>query len=258
MSLDCCAAPGQDRLVEMNRETLSGRDLAGALAWWREAGVGHDFADQPRTWVSEPEAIELSAAPLRNEPAPIPEVRIGGDPAGLPQTLDTFREWWLIEPSLDGGSIQGRIAPRGSTAAEVMVLVPHPEADDRECLLSGPQGKLIEAMLTAMQIAPDQAYLASALPRHTPHPDWVTLQRTGIAEVLARHIALAAPKRLITFGGNILPLLGHDPAKSGETLHEFNHEGRSIPLLPAMELGVLLGNPRRKASFWQRWLDWTR
>lgn len=242
--------------MELNRETLSGRDLAGALAWWREAGVGHDFGDEPRAWISA-EVAEPLAAPLRSELAPIPNVRIGGDPAGLPRTLDALQEWWLTEPTLDGGSIQGRIALRGSAGAEVMLLVPHPEAEDRETLLSGPHGKLLEAMLAAMQIAPDQAYFASALPRHTPHPDWDALLRSGIAEVLAYHIALAAPKRLIVFGGNILPLLGHDPAKSGQTLHEFNHEGRSIPLLPAMELGVLLGNPRRKASFWQRWLDWT-
>jgi DNA polymerase len=244
-------------MVELNRETLSGGDLAGALAWWREAGVAYDFGDEPRAWVSEPEAVELSAAPLRNEPAPIPAVRIGGDPAGLPQTLDAWREWWLSEPSLDGGAIHGRIAPRGSAGAEVMLLVPHPEAEDRDTLLSGPQGKLLEAMLAAMSIAPDQVYFASVLPRHTPLPDWAALARAGIAEILTHHIALAAPKRLIVFGGNILPLLGHDPAKSGETLREFNHEGRSIPLLPAMELGVLLGNPKRKASFWQRWLDWT-
>jgi DNA polymerase len=257
MSLDCCAAPGQDRMVELNRETLSGRDLAGALAWWREAGVGHDFADQPSAWISEPDAAEPETAPLRNQPAPVPAVRIGGDAATLPQTLDALRDWWLTEPSLDGGSIHGRIAPRGSAGAEVLLLVPYPEAEDRDTLLSGPLGKLLEAMLAAMNIAPDQAYFASVLPRATPHPDWTALQRAGIAEILAHHIALAAPKRLIVFGGNILPLLGHDPAKSGETLREFNHEGRSIPLLPAMELGVLLGNPRRKASFWQRWLDWT-
>jgi DNA polymerase len=138
-----------------------------------------------------------------------------------------------------------------------MLLVPFPEAEDRDRLLSGPHGKLAEAMLAAMGIAPEDAYLASVLTRHTPHPDWAALLRDGIGEVLVRHIALAAPRRLIVFDRNILPLLGHDPANSAQTLREFNHEGRTIPLLPAMDLGVMIDNPRRKASFWQRWLDWT-
>lgn len=243
--------------MNLEGETLNGRDIAGAIAWWREAGVDLGFGDEPQPWIAAAPAGEPEVAPVKPMPAPAPVVRIGGNASNLPASLEAFTPWWLSEPSLDLGQTHGRVPPRGSAGAVVMVLVPYPEAEDRDTLLSGPQGKLLEAMLGAMQIAADQAYFASVLPRHTPHPDWAALQQAGIAEVLARHIVLAAPQRLIAFGGNILPLLGHDPAKTGQISPEFNHEGQSIPLLPAMELGVLLGNPRRKASFWQRWLDWT-
>ena len=138
-----------------------------------------------------------------------------------------------------------------------MVLVPYPEAEDREHLLSGPQGTLVEAVLEAMGIGASGAYLASVLPRHSPHPDWVSLAADGLGEVLAHHIALAAPKRLIAFGSNILPLLGHDPANNADCSPVFNHESLTIPLLPAMSLTALLATPRRKAAFWRGWLEWT-
>lgn len=244
--------------MELSSETLSGRDIVGAFDWWREAGVDLDLADEPRSWISAPEAVEVEPSPLPAPQArPKPIERIGGDPAALPQSLDNFRAWWMAEPSLDGGMVHARVPPRGTGNAEVMALVPFPETEDSDRLLSGPHGKLLDAMLAAMGIAPDQAYRASVLTRHSPHPDWAALHAAGLGEVLARHIALAAPRRLIVFDGNILPLLGHDPANSAQTLREFNHEGRTIPLLPAMDLGVMIDNPRRKASFWQRWLDWT-
>jgi uracil-DNA glycosylase len=138
-----------------------------------------------------------------------------------------------------------------------MIVVPYPEAEDQDTLLSGPRGKLLGQMVAAMGLDESEVYLASAVPRYLPHADWAQLSVSGLDSVLARHIGLVAPARLIVFGQNILPLLGHDPTKTAETLHGFNHEGRSIPVLPAMDLGVLLDNPRRRASFWRHWLDWT-
>lgn len=241
--------PGQNSLTT---------SIAGALDWWREAGVDSDFADAPRSWLAEPEApVEAPQRPAAIAAPEPPPVQLGGERADWPRDLAAFAGWWLAEPSLDGGRSEGRVPPRGPAGAPVMVLVAHPEAEDRERLLSGPQGKLLDAMLGAMGIAPGAAYVASVLPRHAPHPDWAALARDGLGEVLDRHVTLAAPQRLIVFGTNILPLLGHDPANNGGSSPGFNHEGRTMPLLPAMELGVLGTNPRRKASFWQRWLEWT-
>ena len=100
---------------------------------------------------------------------------LGGERADWPASLAGLREWWLAEPSLDCAGNGPRIAPRGAADARLMVLVPMPEAEDRDSLLSGPQGKLVAAMLSAMGIAGDEAYLASALPCHAPHADWEML-----------------------------------------------------------------------------------
>jgi len=238
-------------------------EFAAALAWWRDAGVDGDWQDAPAGWLAEPAEVpapQPDAAPKPEsrkhaaEPAPPPAI----GPDSIPQDLQAFTRWWLAEPALDSGRISGRVTPRGPIEAEVMVLVGEPEREDEAAgrLLSGTQGRLLDAMLAAMGIAPDQAYVASALPRHTPHADWAAVQQQGMGQVLARHIALAAPKCLITFGGHILPLLGHDPANKPGALRRFNHEGRIVPLLPARALAAMLERPRWKSAFWRSWLEW--
>ena len=236
------------------------------LDWWREAGVDHAFADDPRSWLAEPEPAAAPAEPegAFSPPPPAPRPapahttvdRLAGLDS-LPATLAAFQAWWLAEPSLDGGQTAGRVAPRGVAGAALMVLVDHPEAEDQDLLLSGPQGRLLQAMFTAMGIGPEQAYIAACLPRHMPLPEWTALDAAGLGQVVRHHIALARPQRLLVFGRHISPLLGHDPTKSAEPLRHFNHESVSIPLLIAPGLANLAGRPRSKAGLWQAWLDWT-
>lgn len=234
-------------------------DIAAALDWWREAGVDLDFSDSPVDWLTPPERIEEEAPlaiPVRAtavEELAAPTVA----QADLPSTLEAFAGWWLTEPTLDGGRGGGRVAPRGPAGAELMVIVPDPEAGDRDILLSGPLGRLLDAMLAAMGVPGDSIYRASALPRHTPMADWADMARQGIGHVLRHHIGLVRPKRLVAFGSNILPLLGHDPAHSSAVLTLFNHEEGNIPLLAARELAALRERPRWKAGLWQGWLEWT-
>lgn len=229
-------------------------EIAAAFGWWREAGVDGDWLDAPRGWLAPPAGEAAApAAPIAAPPPaeiPPPSLEIPGDPA-------RFAAWWLSEPLLDNGQTAGRVPPRGVRGAEVMILVPEPEREDRDTLLSGPQGRLLGAMLAAMGIAPASTYVASVLPRHTPHADWQAVRVAGLGEVLSRHVALAAPKRLIAFTGNILPLLGHDPANNPDSSRQFNHGDGSVPLLAARELAALLERPRWKAGFWQSWLEWT-
>lgn len=241
-------------------------DIAAAMAWWREAGVDCHFADAPQQWLAPSEAAARGgedaasgvAAPLRKA-APKPPAaptRIGGDKALWPQDLTGFHEWWRTEPSLDSAPPTERVLPRGSIKAPLMVLVEQPEPEDSDCLLSGAAGRHLKAMLSAMGYAEDKVYLASALPRHTPLADWTALAANGLGEVVAHHIGLASPQRLLVLGNNLPPLLGHDPAQSAQPLRAFNHESRTIPVLSAPGLDAL-ARPRMKAQLWSRWLDWT-
>ena len=262
--------------VPHHSDPLRPGDLAAALAWWRDAGVDLDFADGPTRWLApaapsgngsaaalpdtarRPEAAAAAGtAPAASAALVAPAAPLGGDPSHWPDDLPGFARWWLEEPSLDDGQLAERVPPRGVAAPAVMILVPQPEAGDRETLLGGPEGALLAAILGAMGIDRDSAYIAAVLPRHTPMVDWAALATRGAGALLAHHIGLVRPQRLIVFGASILPLLGHTPTHNAQTLPSFNHHGGSVPLLAARELGALLARPAWKAGFWRTWLDWT-
>jgi len=234
-------------------------DITGALDWWRDAGVDLDFADEPTSWLAPPEIEGEPPAerrpPVAEAEAAPPPARL--DPASLPADLAAFSQWWLSEPLLCGGDRASRIAPQGPAGARLMIVVEEPEAEDRDALLSGPQGKLLDAILSAFGTRRDDVYLASALCRHTPGADWAALQARGLGQVLAHHVKLAAPERLFVLGGNVLSLIGHESPQRPAVLRSFNHEGGSIPLLASWALPALLGQPRAKPALWKAWLDWT-
>jgi len=245
------------------------RQIAAALDWWREAGVDLAYTDEPSGWL-QPAAQDAAAGsaaarnaarPAADTPPPAPIPRIGGDRSQWPQDLAQFRAWWLAEPTLDAGGSAPRVAPRGSEGARLMVLVPMPEPDDRERLLAGQEGALVDNMLAAMGIGADAAYVAAALPRHMAEPDWRALGDEGLGAILLHHLALARPERLLVLGRNILPLLGHDPAQSPAAIKQTAIQGAAeqalVPTLAGFAPGRLLENARQRALLWRRWLDWT-
>ncbi|MEO6040966.1 MAG: uracil-DNA glycosylase family protein [Croceibacterium sp.] len=231
--------------------------IAAAQGWWREAGVDLAFHDEPRAWLAPPpETRERPAAPVTGK-APQAPPAIGGDRAGWPRDLAAFPAWWMEEPSLDSGPSRGRVPPRGPHAAPLMIVVPMPEAEDREALLSGPQGRLVANMIRAMGFAPDQIYLASALPRHAPMPDWPQLAADGMGEILRHHVGLVAPERLLVLGNDVLPFLGHDWAQAAPAVSDLSILSRKLPVLSSYAPGRLVDHPRLRAELWRRWLDWT-
>lgn len=238
--------------------------IAAAFDWWREAGVDDDLANTPTDWLARPEETapapafpEMAVVPTRSQAPPPAAPVIAMDRSDLPGDLDAFNQWWLEEPKLDAGRTSDRIPPRGALRPEMMVIVPEPEADDEDRLLSGPQGQLLDAILAALNLDPAHTYIASILPRHTPMADWGEVTSRGLGITLVQHITLVRPQRLLVFGTNIPPLLQNDPAHNRASLRLFNHEDLSIPLFVARGLPALLERPRWKAMLWQGLLDWT-
>jgi DNA polymerase len=247
-----------------NSSTLQS-NIAAALDWWREAGVDATYVDEPRGWLSAPveaasetaaQATGTRSAVIEHKPAH-PQKQIGGPRDSWPGDLISFREWWLTEPSIDEGGLTPRIAAVGEVNPELMVLIAMPEQGDRETLLSGPHGRLLEGFLSAAGISTQQAYLASVLSRYTELPDWPTLASDGLGKLVAHHVSLVEPKRLLVLGRSILPLCGHDPAQGSATLTFFLHESGRVPLLAEVGLERLLGRAQLRARLWKRWLDWT-
>lgn len=236
------------------------QSIAAAQEWWRDAGVEFSYSEEPRGWLADDEPA--AAEPVRAEPVPVSPKQperppIGGDRSAWPQDLAGFAQWWLGEASLDESGTHPRIAPRVAAGAELLLLVPMPEADDGDTLLAGPQGRLLASFALAAGLAPDRVAIAAALPRHTPLPDWRALAANGHGEVLLHLLALAGPKRLIVFGRDVLPLLRHDPPQGAPVVSELTIQDRPLPVLSTYSPGRLLENARLRAGLWQRWLEWT-
>src|SRR3990167_7835686 len=165
--------------MDKSPEPTLAQQLAAAHDWWGGGGVDGAFSDQPRNWLEQPDAAaargedlppEAPSQPARPAEPELPP--LGGDGKHWPKALAALAPWWLGEGDLETGGAAPRVPPRGAADAELMVLVPMPEAGDGGRLLAGPQGKLVGNMLAAMGIGEDAAYLAAALPRHASHPDW--------------------------------------------------------------------------------------
>ncbi len=248
-------------------------ELTAALQWWELAGVTYDFADDATDWLAEAvpqpgagignsadkaaQTASTNAIPPKEQSGKeiVQRVNLLGD--SPPSSLSDFQTWWLEVPGLDAIGPRGRIAPRGVAAPQVMVLVPDPEAGDSASLLSGPQGRLLSNMLRAMGLDESQCYIASALPRHTPMADTVTLGAGGMDAVTLHHLGLVSPQKLLVFGSSTLPLLGRDVSEPYQSLREINYASSKVPTLVSEGLDSLLGMPQLKARFWRRWMEWS-
>ena len=238
------------------------------MAWWRDAGLSHDYADATSLWIeAEPAPAPSAAAPNRGAapgPAPVdatPPPAPIIDRADWPQDLAAFAPWWL-EDALPAPAGARRVPPRGPSGADLMIIVPMPEAEDTTDLLSGPRGRCLSAMLGAMGIPADAVYLASALPACDPLPDWADLAAQRLGELLAHHIALVAPRRVCVFGQSILPLLNHGPTQTTADLHIINQKGPANtaglpPIFGSPDLDLLVKRPAQRRRFWHDWLEWS-
>ncbi|PZT87917.1 MAG: hypothetical protein DI637_08590 [Citromicrobium sp.] len=107
-----------------------------------------------------------------------------------------------------------------------------------------------------MQVEPHDAYLASAIPAATGHPDWADLAARGLAGVTRHHCNLVAPGRILVFGRELAPLF--DIAADDRRKPQYLTLGeRQLPLLLAPSLEELSRTPQRRRTFWNSWLDWT-
>ena len=247
------------------RENSAEKAMEAVIGWWREAGGDYAYSDDASGFLAEPapdaaEEGEPAPVPVPPKRKPEPEKPAAptlGAPEDWPTTLHAFREWWIRAPELDAGATGGRIAPIGAARPELMVLVGQPEREDRDTLLSGPDGKLLSAFLRAAGLDEEKVYRAAILPRHDPAPDWQARHAAGFAALAWRHIALVRPERLLVLGQNVRSILQHDPAQRDVGLRGLNQDGLEVPILAGMGLAAMRKAPRTKAKLWRDWLEWT-
>jgi DNA polymerase len=256
-----------DSAASAERAPLALADaIEAALAWWRDAGVDGAMVDAPRDWLAAPEPRKKGSAKTgpgtaADSPGSIPQTpvetaQIGGGCSAWPATIGEFAHWWMQEPSLaPAGAV--RVPPAGPATPDLMVVVPMPEGDDHDALLTGKAGIMLDGLLAAAGLSRDAVYCAAALPARITAPDWNALALDGLGALLTHHITLVAPRRLIVFGQNgISTLLGNDSANKSPNLPVINHNGALLPSLFAYDLDAYVARPALKAGLWKSWLDW--
>ena len=269
LEVKTCADTMMQADTPETRDFDAAEALEGAIAWWREAGVDFDYSETPTQWLAEPESDDAVAAPKPAAPPPPPPATplsralqqdagppIGGAHENWPASLEKFREWWMTEPSLAEGSLDRRVPPRGVAGAKLCVLVPQPEPDDAEGLLTGGAGKLLTAMLQAMGVGAYEVYVASTLPAPMPMPEWSSLGARGLGDVTRHHLALAAPERVLAIGRAQLTLFDIAPEKVRDPL-VLECGDKTLPLLAAPDFSQIARSAARRANLWHRWLEWT-
>lgn len=249
-------------------------EIEAALGWWRLAGLSNDATDEANVWLDaetradppsdakgKPASSTSKQTENRQRPSGAQRIAVQDElhalpaPENWPKELDAFQAWWANGFAETG--TPSVPAPRGDANAATLFLVGQPEEADRAFLLAGRKGQMLAAIERAMGLAPENSYFASVLPRHTIQPDWTALAEGRMALLLRHHLALAVPRRIIVFGRRILPLLAHGAAQPPADLREFNHEGSSVPVMAAPDLGTLLRSAGQRRRFWHDWIEWT-
>lgn len=220
------------------------QELASALEWWRDAGVDTLTEDAARDWLAGPAAQRESAAEPVAAPAPA-EV--------LPDTLQAFVAWRLGDAAPEAEWLTPRIGPGGDAGAGLMVLTDMPEADDRDALMRGPEGRLLDAILAAIGESRDSIYLASVAVARPVTGQIPADQEARLTELARHHVALAGPARLLLMG-EAAKRVQHttDSSGFGNTEGVINQFVRNKEVVAIDHPRTMLRWPAKKAQAWNQ------
>jgi DNA polymerase len=182
-------------------DRMTAAEAASVLGWWIEAGVDVAVQEKPRAWLGE--AATHATGP---SPQPAPASSAADE---IPTNLEAFRDWLGETSSLPlAAPTSKRVLPKGSEAAEVMLLADMPTAEDiaDDQPIGGEAWELMQRMLAAIGFNAEQAYVASLTCSHSPGSRLAGKDLEACAAIARRHVALAKPKRLL--------LLGDTPARA--------------------------------------------
>jgi DNA polymerase len=169
----------------------------------------------------------------------------------MPADLLAFQAWLATSPAAQWGGVI--VGPCGNAGADLMIISEFPEVEDE----SGAQlhadhaGDLLDAMLAAVGLTRGQCYLASLAVTRPPGGRIADDQRQILDAIMRRHIALAAPQRLLLLGNRMSRLFGATDVVDAQTrLREINQDGVNMEAVAIYHPRFLLGRPHYKAISW--------
>ncbi len=142
---------------------------------------------------------------------------------------------------------------RGNPRAELMFIGEGPGAEeDRQGLaFVGPAGKLLDKMVFAMGLTPDQVYIANIVKcrppgNREPRADEVE----ACMPYLERQVDLVAPRVICTLGRPAANALLGTTESMGRMRGRWQ-SFRGVPVLPTYHPAYLLRSPSQKAKTWE-------
>ena len=207
------------------------------INWWLEAGVDGAVGEAPRGW-------------LRPRDAPVQSLSAPPEKVEKPADLGAFQGWLASSSTLPmnrPGAI--RVAPYGKEGARIMLMSDLPDRDDAADgkPIGGNAWTLAQRMLAAIGTSPEETYVASLSPFHTPGARF-NGELEACAALARDHIRLARPERLILFGdAPARALLGEPLTRARSRVHRI--EG--VRTIATFHPRWLLQRPSDKALAWR-------
>ena len=229
------------------------------LIWQVELGADEAMGDVPLNRFEEVQKTPAQAV----DPVVVPQTgtddRGASAIAGAAATLeDLHRAIAAFEGCALKQGARNTVFADGNPAAPLMIVgeAPGRDEDIQGKPFVGRSGALLDQILTAIGLdrhadaAEAAAYITNVLPWRPPqNRDPATDEMVMLKAFLERHIALAAPKVLITMGNAATKTLLE--TETGITRMRGKWaEYRGIPVMPTFHPAALLRNPAQKREVW--------
>lgn len=182
------------------------------------------------------------------------------DPAPIAAACKTIAELKAALDQYDAGALSDgarqAVLARGNPEANLMIIGEAPGRDeDREGLpFVGRSGQLLDRMLGAIGLGPDDVYIGNVCfwrppNNRKPDPDELELCRPFVN----RHIELAQPKVILLTGGTSMQVMTGISGimRNRGQWQSLNIGSGEIPALPIYHPAFLLRQPALKAEAWQ-------
>lgn len=237
--------------------------------WWALSGVDMTFVPEPIAYATEnvatlarqgdkilahdsvTEQTISREVPANPASAPAREA----PPLTLPDSLPEMLRY-LAEQELFTGPLAAphKILPAGEAGAGVMVITDMPDAEDiaAEQFLSGPSGKLFDAMLKAIGVNRTDCFLSSLAFTRVPGGRIDVRDAKRMEEIQRKLISLVRPAHLLLLGDKTSrALTGMDLHEARGWLRDVNHMDGTIASVTTFHPRFLLQRPILKRAAWE-------
>lgn len=226
------------------------------MAYWTLAGLDGAVGEEPVNWLRPAASSGVS----NSTAATSTDTGAGSHPSlrqaeAFPGTLDAFHAWLSDSTTLpESRWIGRRVLPAGPQAAPLMVILDVPDESEgaNSSILGGAADKLLTAILRAIGIDRENAYVASlAVIRPVGGIlDAETLSR--LAKRMRHHLSLVQPGAVLLLGDGTSRALDPTGTPTGSRyIPHVNHDGGTLPGVATFHPRLMLNQPSAKAECWR-------